>query len=157
MKVERDRVREEIAGIDEKLKNVTKESTEYGVLIERARRLEKELKRHELEPTRTMEVSHTWEIAKNRNGYDDFGWACVMANAYQLSDEMLKMRGIDPSSKDTSPETVVIDCLMRVGPGASEGILTPADVNIDAKGTILETEKKKRKRNTTKSFPSVLR
>ena len=155
MKVERDRVREEIAGIDEKLKNVTKESTEYGVLIERARRLEKELKRHELEPTRTMKFLTPGRLLKIRNGYDDFGWACVV-NAYQLSDEMLKMRGIDPSSKDTSPETVVIDCLMRVGPGASEGILTPADVNIDAKGTILETEKKKRKRNTTEIVPVSL-
>ena len=45
---------------------------------------------------------------------------------------------------------------MRVGPGASEGILTPADVNIDAGGTILEGEKKKRKRNTTEIVPVSL-
>ena len=155
MKVERDRVREEIAGIDEKLKNVSKESTEYGKLIERARRLEKELKRHELEPTRAMKFLTPGRLLKIRNGYDDFGWGCVV-NAYQLSDEMLRMRGIDPSTKDIAPETVVVDCLMRVGPGASEGILTPADVNIDAGGTILEGEKKKRKRNTTEIVPVSL-
>jgi len=155
MKIERERVREEISRIDENLKNVSKESTEYGLLIERARRLEKELKRHELEPTRAMKFLTPGRLLKIRNGYDDFGWGCVV-NAYQLSDEMLKMRGIDPSTKETSPETVVIDCLMRVGPGASEGILTPADVNIDAGGTILEGEKKKRKRNTTEIVPVSL-
>ena len=158
MKVERNRILEDISNIDEKLKGISKESTEYGTLIERARRIEKELKSSELEPNRAMKFLTPGRLIKVRNGYDDFGWGCVV-NAYQLSDEMLKMRGIDPSLKCTSPETVVIDCLMRVGPGASEGVLTPADLNIDAGGTVLEGEKKdknKRKRNTTEIVPVSL-
>ena len=110
-----------------KIKEVgSEEIQEYITLRRDYRDAEKSVLRTMLEPSNCLRFFTSGRLIRVRDGDTNWGWGVIV----QLS-----------SAKDAQGrETHVLDCLLRCGPGASEGKLTPAN-------------RKKHKSNTTEIIP----
>ena len=97
-----------------KIKEVgSEEIQEYITLRRDYRDAEKSVLRTMLEPSNCLRFFTSGRLIRVRDGDTNWGWGVIV----QLS-----------SAKDAQGrETHVLDCLLRCGPGASEGKLTPAN------------------------------